>query len=52
MIRDEYWNMVYKDESNLGAPQTTGEIVVSEMDAQWIYKNLTFDTMVVVHPAK
>ncbi|MGL4346097.1 MAG: L,D-transpeptidase [Cellulosilyticaceae bacterium] len=49
MLRDEYWTPIYKVEERLGAPQTRGNIILSEEDAKWLYEKVKEDTMVIIH---
>lgn len=49
LTRDPHWNIKANTYKNLGSPQTSGNIIVGEDDAMWLYNTIPYDTMVIIH---
>ncbi|WP_180270737.1 L,D-transpeptidase [Sporanaerobium hydrogeniformans] len=49
LIRDNYWQVKNHAPNQLGFTKTTGNIVLSDEDARWLYEKVMIHTMVILH---
>ncbi len=49
LIRDNYWHIKNHAPNQLGYTQTSGNILLNDEDARWLYENVPFKAMVILH---